>query len=151
MRYQKIILVFLFLLLALFVVPNIIGAFADRCGFGLSRTAFKLLMPLERISLIQLRSIECPDDRKVNNVVRLQLILELYKDNHGVYPENLAEIISSYRGTLTRDFNPSDYKYQKNGGIYQLSVQLEHRDNPRLKNDLDPTNTIYEVQPYIIN
>jgi hypothetical protein len=89
-----------------------------------------------------------PDSRKIADMKQVQLALELFHDANGSYPSSLDKLFPEF---IENDLPLKNiYYYQRHDDSYKISIKFDRIDDFKkglLKNDLDPTNDIYDVGP----
>lgn len=81
------------------------------------------------------------DARRISDVKQMQLALELSFDSNGIYPANLAALVSGgFMPAVPTDPGSNSYTYVQisSGSDYLLRAQLE-ATNGALNSDLDGT------------
>jgi hypothetical protein len=93
-------------------------------------------------------SADARDARRLSDLSRLRAALDLYKKREGTYPVKLSDLISEYMATIPSDpLTKKQYRYTRTTKSYVLSAELENKKNPILKQDANPSNTLYDIGP----
>lgn len=87
------------------------------------------------------------DTRRIADIKQLQLALELYFDARTDYPYEVSALAGDYIPAVPVDPFGSSYVYENRGPRhYYLAAQLEDAGNPALAGDVNPGNSLYEVE-----
>jgi hypothetical protein len=89
------------------------------------------------------------DAARAADLEKIQSALMLYINTKQRYPDTLAALVPEFMAILPKDpLTGKNYGYRAIGSKdYILSAQFENREDPLLKGDFNPKNTLYEVKP----
>lgn len=88
------------------------------------------------------------DSRRVQDASNIRAALEMYKQNNGIYPNDLSALTPEYLPEVPEDPSPDNsYEYLRVGATglgYTLTVHLENDNNPLITNPTDDNAYVQE-------